>query len=77
MIVNKSKIKFGVTDCLLFVVSVLFLIGIYFWFPVCDAMGVRVPNGSKPATFRGTLLFREIFPSVVGLAREGVEPSVV
>ena len=42
MIVNKSKIKFGVTDCLLFVVSVLFLIGIYFWFPVCDAMGDKI-----------------------------------
>ena len=42
MIVNKSKIKFGVTDCLLFVVSALFLIGIYFWFPVCDAMGDKI-----------------------------------
>ena len=42
MIVNKSKIKFGVTDCLLFVVSVLFLIGLYFWFPVCDAMGDKI-----------------------------------
>jgi len=42
MIVNKSKIKFGVTDCLLFVMSALFLIGIYFWFPVCDAMGDKI-----------------------------------
>ena len=42
MIVNQSKIKFGVTDCLLFVLSALFLIGIYCWFPVCEVSGEKI-----------------------------------
>lgn len=38
MIVNKDKIKFGISEILSVVLSVLFLIGIKIWFPVCEPM---------------------------------------
>lgn len=38
MIVNKDKIRFGITDILTVAVSLLYLLGIRLWFPVCEPM---------------------------------------
>jgi len=39
---SSSKVKANITDILLPVVSVLYLIGIKNWFPVCSSMGETV-----------------------------------
>jgi hypothetical protein len=38
MLLNKSKVKIGVGDILLLIVTVLYAVGIRVWFPVCDKM---------------------------------------
>lgn len=42
MIINKKKCKIGFTDILLLVCSVLYSIGIKYWFPVCEISGDMV-----------------------------------
>lgn len=42
MIVNKERCKIGFTDILLLVCSVLYCIGIKYWFPVCGISGDMV-----------------------------------
>ena len=42
MIINKSKIKVCIIELIIFVVSLLFLLGIRLWFPVCEVMGETV-----------------------------------
>lgn len=42
MIVNKKRCKIGITDILLLVCSVLYSIGIKYWFPVCGMSGDMV-----------------------------------
>lgn len=42
MIINKPKIKIGIPELLLTVLSVLFMIGIRFWFPVCEVNGESI-----------------------------------
>ena len=39
MIVNNKKIKLGVTDILLVIISIVFTAGIRGWFKVCEPMG--------------------------------------
>lgn len=42
MIVNKNKIRFGITDILMAAVSIAFLIGIRTWFAVCPVMSEMI-----------------------------------
>ena len=39
MLVNKPKLKIAVTELLIAAVSIIFLIGIRVWFPVCEPSG--------------------------------------
>lgn len=39
MMINKEKLKTGIPELLLAVVSLLFMIGIRVWFPVCEVTG--------------------------------------
>ena len=39
MIINRAKIKIGIPEILIGVLSILFMIGIRVWFPVCEVMG--------------------------------------
>ena len=39
MIVNKDKLRFGVTDLIMIVLSALYFAGIRTWFAVCEPMG--------------------------------------
>lgn len=52
MIINKPKIKIGIPELLLTVLSVLFMIGIRFWFPVCEVTGENI----MPCHWAGEML---------------------
>lgn len=42
MLVNQSKIKIAVTDLIMILISVCYLLGIHKWFSVCPVMGESV-----------------------------------
>lgn len=42
MIINRPKIKTGIPELLLTALSVLFMIGIRAWFPVCEVTGENI-----------------------------------
>ena len=52
MIINKPKIKIGIPELLLTVLSVLFMIGIRVWFPVCEVTGENI----MPCHWAGEML---------------------
>ena len=52
MILNKEKCKIGIPEILLAVASILFMIGIRLWFPVCNATGESI----MPCHWAGEML---------------------
>ena len=61
MIVNRQKVKFGVSDLLIVAAAGLFYAGLNFWFPVC--------GGTMPCHWVGeTLKAAAVLMLVLGLA---------
>ena len=52
MIINRAKIKIGIPEILIGVLSILFMIGIRVWFPVCEVMG----DTTMPCHWAGEML---------------------
>ena len=58
MIMDKKKIRFGVTDLLLFAVSALYAAGLKLWFPVCETGETLMAcHWAGRALFAASLLF--------------------
>ena len=52
MIINRPKIKTGIPELLLTALSILFMIGIRAWFPVCEVTGENI----MPCHWAGEML---------------------
>ncbi len=48
MIINRQRVKFGISDLLIVAAAVFFYLGLKFWFPVC--------GGTMPCHWAGRLL---------------------